>query len=155
MSPFAFRAPMEAALATPPPQRVRHRLSRRLIEYQSPKLAAMPLSTGYPALPLRWDTVHRFGPLAVEVGEAVLRRLRRSLGQQPPAKAPSSYPMARLWQLDEVRDCLNPAAMRTRGLYQPETLRRVFDRSREPDAAEAETAGRVLTLELTARLLQR
>lgn len=155
LSPYAFRAPMEAALATPPAQRVRHRLSRRLIEFQSPKLAAMPLATGYPAVPLRWNTIHRFGPLALEVGEAVLRRLKRILGQKPSAKAPSSYPMYRLWELDAVRDCLNPATMRTRELYHPDTLRLVLERSRVRGAAEAETAGRVLSLELMAQLLQR
>ncbi len=153
LSPFAFRAPMEAALATPPSQRVRHRLSRRLIEYQSPELAAMPLAAGYPALPVRWNTIHRFGPLALEVGAAVLRRLRH-LGQKPPASAPSGYPMAQLWELDEVHDCLNPATMQTRALYQPDTLRRVLEGSRVPGGAEAETAGRVLTLELTARLIR-
>lgn len=155
LSPFAFRAPMEAALATPPPQRIRHRLSRRLIEYQSPQLAAMPLAGGYPALPVRWDTIHRFGALAVEIGESVLRRLKRVLGRQAPIGTPSSYPMARLWELDEVRECLNPAAMRTAGLYRPETLATVLERSRAGGALEAETAGRVLSLELTARLLQR
>ena len=153
LSPFAFRAPMEAALATPPHQRLRHRLSRRLIEYQSPKLAAMALAAGYPALPVRWNTLHRFGPLALEVGEAALRRLKRYLGQPPRPPGPSTYPMARLWELDEVRECLDPRAMRTRGLYRSDTLRRVIERAGCLDAVEAETAGRVLTLELTARLI--
>jgi hypothetical protein len=155
LSPYAFRAPMEAALATPPSQRVRHRLSRRLIEYQCPQLAAMPLAAGYPASPVRWDTVHRFGPLAVEVGKAVVRRLRRYAGHERPfTPPPPTYPMARLWELEEVRECLNPTTMRTRELYRAETLRRVFERSRDPTAAEAETAGRVLTVELTARLFR-
>ena len=60
-SPFAFREPMEMALAAPTGLKVRHRMSRRLIEYQNPKLAALPLAQGYPALPVRWNTLHRSG----------------------------------------------------------------------------------------------
>ena len=68
LSPFAFREPMEMALAAPTKLRVRHRMSRRLIEYQNPKLAAMPLAQGYPALPVALEHVAPFGPLAVETG---------------------------------------------------------------------------------------
>ena len=154
ISPFAFRAVMEAILATPPDQRVRHRLTRRLIEYQCPKLAAMPLAAGYPAMPVRWDTIHRFGPLAVEVGESVLRRIIRGLGLQRTRGPLTTNLVSMLWGLEEVRDCLSPRNMRTRALYRPETLDRVLQRARIPGAPEAQTAGRVLSLELTARRVE-
>jgi hypothetical protein len=153
-SPYAFRAPMEAALATPPGLRVRHRLSRRLIEAQSRRLAELPLAQGYPALPLRWNTAHRFGPLAVEMGDAVWRRLRRMLGGAPAVKAPSTYPLRRLQGLEEVRALLDPRQMLTRELYEPRVLEATLARSRQADAGyEIETAGRILSLELTARAI--
>lgn len=42
ISPFAFRAPLELALASEPATRIRNRLARRLIEHFDPKLAAFP-----------------------------------------------------------------------------------------------------------------
>lgn len=154
-SPFAFRGVMEAALATPPRMRVRHRLSRRLIEYQSPKLAALPLAQGYPALPLRLSTAHRFWPLAVEVGGMVARQVRRRL-RIPGTKSGSGYypfHISELWQLEEVRDLLDPGRMRTAGLYERRRLAALLEESRQASFGGGHRVGRILGLEMLGRAI--
>lgn len=154
--PFGFRKPMEMALSAPPPARLRHRMSRRLIEHQNRKLASLPLAQGYPALPLRWNTAHRFWPLAAEVASKVAKRLRRKLGLAAPASLPKgASPMQQLWQLEEVREMLNPTAMQSREVYDPAQLRQQTDRfAQDPASLEGELAGRMLTVELAARAIR-
>lgn len=123
-SPFVFSKPMEAILSTPGTDRSGYRFTRRLIEHLNPRLAALPLEQGYPALPLRWDTAHRFAvPMAVEFAQKVARRLA------PRAPAPSAVAM--------------PEIEASRPLYRPEALASI--------AQMPHIRGRVLTLELLAR----
>ncbi len=152
VSPFAFREPMEAALAVPPRRRVRHRLSRRLIEHLNPRLAALPLEHGYPALPLRWNTWPSFWPLATDAATRALRPVRRLLGFVPLLVSPAAKrPPAEFWQLEEVRALLDPTQMISRDLYNPAVLRRFLVDSQRPDFPQAARFGRIVTLELLAR----
>jgi hypothetical protein len=145
LSPFLFSAPMEAALATPPAGKIRHRLSRRLIEHLDPALARLPLAQGYPALPLRPSTAHLFLPLAAEIAGKSWRKLVRR-----PRSAPGN-PVRALWDVPEIRDLLRPDAMITALLYDSGRLRAFLDASRGEAFGAASSFGRVLTLEAASR----
>ena len=154
-SPFAFREPMEMALAAPTDLKVRHRMSRRLIEYQNPKLAALPLAQGYPALP---------GPLEYA---ASLLAARDGNGPDGPAGAAAhrgaetaegfprpGYPLARIAALEEVHELLRPEQMASRDVYRPDRLRDFVTGVDLKNAGNPECFGRLLTVELTARAVR-
>ena len=147
--PFTFRKVMEIALATTPRARLRHRMSRHLIEHLDPRLAAIPLAQGYPALPLRPGTIHHFGPLAAEIAGKVADRLRRRL---PGSAAPFTPPAYTGWlSHDEFRDLAQfPASA---GLYSPEKLHDVMERIGRGTFPQ-QRFGRMLTLELLARAVR-
>lgn len=152
-SPFMWRRPMEAALSAPPRVRVRHRMTRRLIEHLDPKLAAIPLTQGYPALPLRPGTAHLFWPLAVEMGAVVTKRLRRF---QPgrPRPLPPANPVRSLWSLEEVRETLDPKTMASAPLYQAERLSALLQQSQAEHFGASLRFSRITTLELLARKIR-
>lgn len=156
-SPFMFRQPMEIALATPGTQRARLKFTTRLIEKLNPRLAALPLEAGYPALPLRWNNAHRFAlPVAREYAEKAASKLasrsrvaavllgRGQSGNRPPH-----------WlSLPELSAWLEPDAMQTRALYSPAALRSLLDEAHLGRNPAAQRAGRILTLELAARAVR-
>jgi hypothetical protein len=156
ISPFCFRGPMEAALAAPPSVRGNNRMSRRLIEFQNPKLAALPLAGGYPALPWRLSTAHRFGALYREMSRGVIRRafLTVRLPSPFPSKAAAVQPGEGLWDHQLVRDLLVPPDMKTSVLYNREKLTRVLDQSRAGSSAANARVSRILTLEMLARAIR-
>jgi hypothetical protein len=147
LSPFMWRRPMELILATPPRVRVRHRLSRRLIEYLNPELAGIPLDKGYPALPLRLSTAYRFGPLVCEIAGKLAKRI---LGAS--AHASGAPPIAvRKTGIDEdVRDLMQPGRMLTSDLYRKNRLAEVV----KSPTTKNEFLQRMITLELLARSLR-
>lgn len=146
ISPFMFRAVMEAALAAPPRVRIRHRMTRRLIERLNPRLAALPLAQGYPALPLRPNTAHRFWPLVSEVAGGIKRK---ALAHSPSAPRPNAAAgrkerLSAIAASDEFRDLMQPSRMKSGRLYDREKLSRFL-----PEAASPQL-GRILTLEMLA-----
>jgi asparagine synthase (glutamine-hydrolysing) len=156
VSPFCFRGPMEAALAAPPSLRGNNRMSRRLIEFQDPKLAALPLAEGYPALPWRLSTAHRFGPLYKEFSRGVIRRafLTMHLPSPFPSTPAAVRPGEGLWDHPLVRDLLVPAEMKTSVLYNRAKLISVLEQSRAGSSSATARASRILTLEMLARAVQ-
>jgi hypothetical protein len=152
-SPFAFREPMEMALAAPTSLRVRHRMSRRLIEHQSPKLAALPLAQGYPALPVRWNTLHRFGPLVAETARTGWRALLRKTGLRSRRDPQHSYPLVRIAHFEEVRELLRPDRMASRDLYDADRLSAFLNVDLKT-VSLPERYGRLLTVELAARAVR-
>jgi hypothetical protein len=154
-SPFLFRRPLEAALSAPPDVRVRHRLTRRLLEHLDPKLARIPLAGGYPALPLRLTNLHLFGPLAAEVCWKLANRLRLpGGGGRSPGRGASPNPLLKLWRLEEFGELLRPEGMVTRHFYRADQLAGLLAASRQPSFGAAGAVGRVLTLELLTRTLK-
>jgi hypothetical protein len=149
VSPFLFRQPLEIALSAPPATRVRHRMTRRLIEYLNPKLAGFPLAQGYPALPLRFGTLHRFAPLASEVGRKIAKRLPGR------AAGPSvANPLKELSEEAEVREMLEARSMASRDLYKERELGEFLRLARGDHFSDAPLFGRILTLELLARAVR-
>lgn len=153
VSPFAFRGPMEIALSTPPRGRERNRMSARVIEHLNPRLAALPLAEGYPALPLRWNTLPKFWPIAGEFARRAVGRVHTFAkgGLRAPAARHEPF---EFWQLEEVRDLLDPARMASRDLYRPQAIRELLENSRKPGFPGAARFGRILTLEMLARAVR-
>ena len=155
VSPFMFRLPMEIALSTPPAVRVRHRMTRRLIEYLNPRLSEVPLAGGFPAAPMRLRNLAQFWPLAVETARKAQKRLGKLLPaprEAPPG--PLSNPMLLLWELEEVRDTLDQQKMLTAGLYHRDRLKDYLAKTRAAEYRSNSPFGRILTLELLARAIQ-
>jgi len=152
ISPFMFREVMEAALSATPKARVRHRFTRRLIEHLNPKLAALPLAQGYPALPLRIGNAHRFFPLILEALDGVRRRLPKSIGSASHSSttgAPSQPPV--IWKSSQFRELMQPLAMKTSSLYDHHKLAVFLITSRQPGFSTEPLLGRIFTLEMLAR----
>lgn len=155
VSPYLFRRPLEAALTARPLIRLGDQLQRKLIEHLDPKLAALPLSTGEPALPLRPDTARHFAPevgkLAQKVGRRVLPRFLS--GPAGPSSDPAAGRLSFLLREPEIADLLNVREMKTRDLYRTDALEawvKTWKTGTDPDWAHL---GRILTLELAARSL--
>ena len=146
-APFMFARPLEAALSAPPRRRLFGRMAPRVVTYLNPRLASLPLEKGYPALPITPLTLHRFGPLTAELFGKVKKRL---LGVKP-VLAPRER--APLWDIAEVQDLLDSRTMVTRHFYNGNSLREFLERARGEHDAGPVTVGRVLTVELAARVL--
>lgn len=152
ISPYGFRGPLEAGLSAPCSARIRRRMSRRLIEHQNDKLAALPTANGYPAERLRLTNAHRFWPLLTEFAPLIVRRLRIQLGLTPRSHQASLNPQTlllhELRELEEVRELTDVSHMASRELYNTAVLRRVLKDETLPPL------GRILTLELAARAIK-
>jgi asparagine synthase (glutamine-hydrolysing) len=152
VSPFLFDAPMAAALSAPPALRQRDRMTRALIEHLHPALAALPMAGGYPALPVRASTLHRFGPLAAELGGKVRRRLFGAPAASPgPPGSHATLPA--LLRDPDVAACLVPDAMASAALYDAGALRAFLSAPDTRGAVACRRLARVLTIELAARAL--
>jgi len=155
ISPFLMRGPMEMALSALPGVRVRNRMSRRLIEYLDPKLAALPLAQGYPALPLRPSTAIHFWPMAAEISEKVWQRGRSAVGRPASTLVGAENGIRGLIEREEeVREMLRPEAMVTRNLYDRTRITKFLTRASEASFAEKTQWGRVLTLEMAGRAIE-
>jgi hypothetical protein len=160
ISPYGFKRPLELAISASTSAKTHHRMSRRLIEYENPRLASMPLPEGYPTLPLRLTTAHKFWPLFLHYGrlvtgrllkEARLRRRERSVHALYPRAAMG---LSQLAELEEVRTLLDPCQMYTRDLYHADVLRDELKKCVGPPSAKAYRMGRILTLELLSRSIR-
>jgi len=155
-SPFFFLDTMAAALSAPPMRRLGGRMAQCLVEYLSPRLAALPMAGGYPALPLRLGTLHRFAPLGLELLDRARGRLLRQAGRRLATQAgmPKPVPEWDVRSLAEIPDLLRPESLLTRDLYDEAPLRSLFETARDGKPVPSESLGRILTLELTARRLR-
>jgi hypothetical protein len=156
ISPFCFRAPMEAALSAPAKMRWNNRMMRLLIELQNPKLAALPLAQGYPAAPLRVSNAHQFHALYRETIRAIVRRgcLTVGLGKFHAGGPGKAQATPALWTHELTRDLLDPAVMTSRALYRSDGLREILDASRAGDRLATTRSARILTLEMLAHLVR-
>jgi hypothetical protein len=146
VSPFMWRQPMELILATPPAARVRHRLSRRIIEHLNPELAALPMEQGYPALPLRLNTAHRFGPLLREIAGKAMSRIPRPMN----TAVLTLKSQKTIWNDQGLRELMQPGHMVTSDLYRHTTLAELL----RPPFRQQDLLNRVVTLELLGRRLR-
>ncbi|MDX2029386.1 MAG: hypothetical protein SF339_01870 [Blastocatellia bacterium] len=148
LSPFMFRSVLEAALRTPPRLRRNNRLMRDVIHRLRPDLAAEPLESGAPALPLNWRTGPRFLPAAGVAAKKAWRRFA------PPASAPPAPPARlRLWRDERIAATLAPATMLLGAVIDPARLQAFLAASRRAAFGFDAQWNRLLGLELALRSL--
>jgi asparagine synthase (glutamine-hydrolysing) len=155
-SPFFFLGAMAAALSAPPMRRLGGRMAQNLTEHLSPELAALPMAGGYPALPLRLGTLHRFAPLGLELLGRVWGRFLRSTGRRLDTETGTPKPVS-AWDvrsLPEIQELLRPQALLTRDLYDESALGPFLAAARSGLPMPGLNLGRILTLELAARSLR-
>lgn len=152
-SPFLMKGPLQAALGATVSERLADRMARRVIDYFSPDLAALPMASGMPASPITWSNAHRFSRLPGQWGARAWHKAYRTLGGTRKAtKRSSSKAVDLFWEHAAFRDCwFGPL---TEGLYHGGALQRFLEQSREQSFAAPAHLGRIVTLELVARTLQ-
>lgn len=156
ISPYGFRGVLETALSAPIGLRSRRRMHALLVERQCASLAALPLAQGYPAEPIRLRNIHRFRPLLTEYRSLIAGRLARNFGLTRGARREDGLgvgnPLAELCEIDEVRELLEPASMTSSDIYDWDVLRRTVAQYKGQRNDYSNPIGRLLTLELVARI---
>jgi hypothetical protein len=155
-SPFFFLRTMTPALSAPLATRFGGRMAAQLVERLHPQLASLPMADGYPALPVRLDTAHKFAPLAVDLAQRASRKIVNKLRGHAPVHVPGA--VAQGWDmrdLPEIAAMLDPASLRTRDLYEQAALSGFLEAARARQPIEKAQLGRIVTLELAARALAR
>ncbi len=146
LSPFMFRTVLETMLQTRFAVRERSLLVRLMLARYQPQLAAYPLEHGNPASPATWKTLPRFWPLVPYYAGKVVQRLERKILRKQPAQAPSSR--LHLWEMDEMRALLQPAAMKSMAVLDREAVTTFLESSRQPGFSQDSAWCRLLTLEM-------
>lgn len=153
LAPFLCRSLLEIALRTPPRVRLRSLLFRRLFDQFQPRLARYPLEHGYPPMPFRIAHAWRFLPVVPYYGGRVWRKLQRRGGGAASAAGPPPY--VRLRQAPAVAAWLDPSRMRTAALFDGDRLVEFLAQSRREAFVYDASWRRLLSLECTARALER
>lgn len=144
LSPFMFRSVLESALRTPPRLRRRNRLMRDVIHRLRPDLAAEPLESGAPALPMTPGNWPRFLPALRVFAATAARKFAAS-----PAPTDLAEPARlRLWREEEIATILTPSAMRLGALIDAERLAAFLAASRRERFGFDAQWNRLLGLEL-------
>ena len=158
LSPFMFRSVVEIMLKVAASLRKRSLLVRKMIETLDPQLAKFPLEHGYPALPVRLDTVLRFWPLPIHFGKKVCLKI----GQKLKMSSRNTYPLSgvaiirkKLWEDEEVRDLLEHKPMKSLALCEPNLLEEFLRKSKLPVFPYHDQWARLLSLEYTLRRIDR
>lgn len=133
-------------------------LFRSALERVDPRLAAMALADGGPAMPMRLSSAIQFVPYWIDTGEKLLWRLgntylRRSLWPRrdagPDGKA---YPVERWIQETTAHlfesELLIPGKMISEGLYEPKALHAFINQAAGGQLSDEKLFGRILTLEM-------
>lgn len=104
-------------------------------------------------MPLRPATAHFFLPLVADIAKNVQRRVLKQLSAHPPPSAPAlaNCRLKKLWEIEEVRDLLDPPRMVTAALYDRDVLGGIL--SAAYSGAPAPLFGRILTLEMLCRAI--
>ncbi len=149
-SPCMFRSVLEVMLQTSTHLRRRGLLVREMLEKVLPKLAVFPLEHGWPAVPVRWNTFHKFWPVPMHFGKKVVDRLgsKRGLFGGNSSIGASELPVRlQLWKEEEVQDLFASSSLSGRELFEPRALSQFVERSRKADFPFDEQWSRLLSLE--------
>lgn len=150
LSPMMARPALEALLRTATRDRCRDRFARRVLARHAPKLAAMPLEQGGPALPRTWRNAWRFAPELLRFAQKVARR---ATGRRAYATTleETSAPRLALWQDERIGDLLDPDRMVLAEHVDRDALRRTIAEMRQPVSTHDLTFGNLLALEIALR----
>ncbi|MES1930682.1 hypothetical protein SADO_15579 [Salinisphaera dokdonensis CL-ES53] len=151
VSPFLLRPVLEAVLDVPARRRDRGKACRLLLQELDPALARMPLDSGMPATPL---TATTWPAHAVTGAQSAFRRvLMRARPNRIFAERATRIQV--LLANQEVQDYLDMDHMRMADLFNAEQLEDVIQGACRGSAWNTTQLGRVLTLEHTARTLEK
>ncbi len=146
LSPFMSRMVLETMLQTRFAARERSRLIRLMLANYKPRLAAYPLEHGNPALPATWKTIPKFWPLIPYYAGKVAERIERKVLRKRLTEVHG--PRLQLWEMDQVRTLLQPAAMKSMAVLDPAEVVAFLESSRKPGFSQDSEWRRLLTLEL-------
>lgn len=153
VSPFLFRRPLELAMQAPTSLRRNAKMARLLMMHLNPDLARLPMAGGYPALPLNVRTAHLFFPLGREYAQRAGTRLSKLVWGASATRTCDSEAFSNLSIGGRAMDYLSPSSMLTAELYNRHALSNLLLSSPTGNTRAAWKLSRLLTLELSARLL--
>ncbi len=157
LSLFLCRGPLEISLCTAPSLRRRSLLVRMMLERLNPRLAAIPLENGCPAVPVRWSNLYRFYPFLGYVRRKVVSKLfRGGRGRIDASRGTprDGYILRSMLTDDEARDLLHLPNMKTAGFFAPKRFKEFIEYSRRPEFPWVGQLGRILTFERTMRVIE-
>ncbi len=150
LSPCMFRSVLEVMLQTSTNLRRRGLFVRQMLEHVLPQLAAFPLEHGWPAIPVRWNTIHKFWPVPMYFGKKVLNKVasKSGLARNTLPVSNSELPVRlSLWKEQEVQDLLVSPVVSGQGVIDSHALRQFLDQSRTAEFGFDEQWSRLLSLE--------
>ena len=150
VSPCMFRSVLEVMLQTSTDFRRRGLFVRQMLETILPQLAEFPLEHGWPAVPVRWNTVHKFWPVPMYFGRKVIDKLasKSGLSRRASSTAVSELPLrVRLWKEEEVQDLFASSSLMEEGFIESRALSRFLEQSRSTEFCFDEQWSRLLSLE--------
>jgi hypothetical protein len=154
---FLLRTVLETLLQTDSGLRRNGSLIRKMLVTIQPKLAAVPLEHGYPALPVAWNTIHRFWPLPIYFGRRAAAKAQRVIKKKLGLSTSINMELSLRWQLsseEEVKELLRPGEMRLAMAMEPGGLDHFVSASRTETFQYDAQWARLLTLETTLRCIE-
>ena len=145
LSLFMLRPVLETMLQAKCAARKRSFLIRLMLAKYQPPWAGYPLEHGYPALPATWRTIPRFGPLVPYYTGRVIQKLKGRFVKD--ARDISENTRLDLWQMEEVREVLRPAAMRSMEILDSDQVIHLLKASQLPMFSQGRLWSRLLSLE--------
>jgi hypothetical protein len=152
LSFFLLRSVLDVMLRINSNVRRRSYLFRKLLLEMQPGLAAYPLATGYPPLPVSWRTLHRFLPIVPEYLGRASGKVRRQLGFRKPSNHDSSLRL-RLWNDPGIRDVLGGDALSLE-ILDRKALADFLERSKREDFPYGSQWFHLLSLECALQRLK-
>jgi hypothetical protein len=156
--PYYSKNNIERILSTNHRWRTHSRMFRQILERINPKLAAIEMADGGPALPMRFSNAYKFIPYWLDMGEKLLWRLGRRFGRKSLWSRPDAGPHGKAYPIEkwlnetllQLRDqsMLIPNKMFTSDIYDEKRLQALMVGAKR----ENETLiGRIITIEMAFR----
>ena len=130
---------------------------RKFLSKQHPELANELMANGIPAVPLSIKNFPKFIPLVEKYGKKLLQRIPVLTHEYKNSKSKNiqSIPFLcrkKLWELSDVTSLLNPDEMLSLRIYEPQSLNTFLKQSKGPSFLYEKQFGRILAVEMAARL---
>lgn len=161
ITPFCFKELVNFGISLNHQWRIKYdmRFVRNLMERGNSHLANLPTEDGAPAIPIRFNTLHKFTPKMVYLADRFLQKTsKKVIGKQLSLLEPRHYPayplpewtVARLkWAVSE--NLFNPGEMRTAALYNQQGLIELVTHGLSGVQQHREFLEWVITVELALR----
>lgn len=144
-APLLYRPVVETAFDAPASLRRNGRMARAVLQYMSPRLAALPMADGTPASPVTIASAWRHLPRYRDLFKRAIHTLHGGRLQRV-----SDTRLAALLQLDATKAILRPDVMYTRNLYRDRELADLLNRASAGEVSDRHL-GKIVTLELVKR----